>query len=146
MRWTQWKFSKTHSNPGSRVPQDLQDLGHFSRNFGLVKGRIEPDVKGGYKRHNLQQKQMMYLPYFGQDLESKKNVVGILAHVCYWPTCNLVLNLARRIPNGRRCWVANRESCNFVSHSRFRSKAIFLTRTPPAYSPLASLWARDLAN
>ena len=23
----------------------------------------------------------MYLPYFGQDVESKKNVVGILAHV-----------------------------------------------------------------
>ena len=23
----------------------------------------------------------MYLPYFGQDLESKKKVVGILAHV-----------------------------------------------------------------
>ena len=23
----------------------------------------------------------MYLPYFGRDLESKKNVVGILAHV-----------------------------------------------------------------
>ena len=24
----------------------------------------------------------MYLPYFGKDLESKKKVVGILAHVC----------------------------------------------------------------
>ena len=25
---------------------------------------------------------MMYVPYFGQNLESKKKVVGILAHVC----------------------------------------------------------------
>ena len=25
----------------------------------------------------------MYLPYFGQDLESDKKVVGILVHVCY---------------------------------------------------------------
>ena len=24
----------------------------------------------------------MYLPYFGQDLELKKKVIGILAHVC----------------------------------------------------------------
>ena len=26
----------------------------------------------------------MYLPYFGQDLESKKKMAGILAHVCIW--------------------------------------------------------------
>ena len=26
---------------------------------------------------------MMYLPYFGQELESKKKVVGTLADVCY---------------------------------------------------------------
>ena len=38
-------------------------------------------VKGGYKRRKLQQKSMMYLPYFDQDLESKKRVVGILVHV-----------------------------------------------------------------
>ena len=25
---------------------------------------------------------MMQLPYFGQDLDSKKKVVGILVHVC----------------------------------------------------------------
>ena len=47
---------KNNSDPGSRVAQDLQDLGHFSRNFGLVKGRTESDVKGGYKCHKLQQK------------------------------------------------------------------------------------------
>ena len=29
----------------------------------------------------------MYLPYFGQDLESKKKVFGILAHV--WSTVKL---------------------------------------------------------
>ena len=38
-------------------------------------------MKKGYKRRKLQHKLMMYLPYFGQDLESKKRVVGILAHV-----------------------------------------------------------------
>ena len=39
----------------------------------------------GYKRHKLQQKYMMYPPYFGQGLESKKKkkVIGILAHVCF---------------------------------------------------------------
>ena len=42
----------------------------------------------------------------------------------YSPTYNLVLNLARRIPNGGRCWVANKESCNCVSHTRFRSKLV----------------------
>ena len=26
----------------------------------------------------------MHLPYFGQDLDSKKMVVWILAHVCMW--------------------------------------------------------------
>ena len=35
----------------------------------------------GYKRHRLQQKQIMNLPYFGQYLESKKKVVWILVHV-----------------------------------------------------------------
>ena len=75
------KIGKNRSDPGSRDPQDLQDLGHFSQNFGLVKHMIESHVKGGYKRHKLQQKQMMYFPYFGQDLESKKEAVGILAHV-----------------------------------------------------------------
>ena len=64
------------------VLQDLQDLGHFSRNLDFVKDRIESDVKRGYKRHKLQQKYTIYLPYFGQDLEPKKTVVGILAHVC----------------------------------------------------------------
>ena len=68
---------------GSRVPQDLRDLGHLSRNFGLVKDRIESDVKGGYKRHKLQQKYMIHLYYFCQDLESKKKVVGILTHVWF---------------------------------------------------------------
>ena len=38
------------------VSQDPQDLGHFSRNIGLVKDRTESDAKGGYKRHKLQQK------------------------------------------------------------------------------------------
>ena len=38
-------------------------------------------MKKGYKRHKLQQKLMTYLAYFGHDLESKKRVVGILAHV-----------------------------------------------------------------
>ena len=75
------KIGKTHSDPGSRVPQDLQDLGCFSRNLGLLKDRIESDVKGGYKRHKIQQKHVVYLPYFGQDLGSKKKVAGILAHV-----------------------------------------------------------------
>ena len=28
----------------SRVPQDLQDLWHFSRNFGLMKDRIQGDI------------------------------------------------------------------------------------------------------
>ena len=28
-------------------------LGIFSQNFGLVKDRIESDMKGGYKRHML---------------------------------------------------------------------------------------------
>ena len=51
------------------APQDLQDHGHFSRNLALVKHRIKLDVKGGYKRHKQQQKQMAYRPYFGKDLE-----------------------------------------------------------------------------
>ena len=75
---------KTHSDPESRVPQDLQDLGHFSRNSVLVKNRIKLDVEGGYKRHKQQQKYMVYLPYFGKDLVSKKKLVGILAYVCLW--------------------------------------------------------------
>ena len=49
-------WQKKTWDPGCRVPQDLPDRGHFSRNFGLVKDRIEPDVKGGDKRHKLQQK------------------------------------------------------------------------------------------
>ena len=53
---TPWKSAITHSDPGSRVPQDLQDLGHFSRNFGLAKDIIESGMKGGCKRHKLQQK------------------------------------------------------------------------------------------
>ena len=40
------KSAKTHSDLGSRVLQDLQHLGHFTRNFGLVKDRIESDMKG----------------------------------------------------------------------------------------------------
>ena len=35
----------------------------------------------------------MYLPYFGQDLESKKKVVGILAHV--WFLCQFFVKNAR---------------------------------------------------
>ena len=73
---------KIHSDLGSRVLQDLQDLGQFSGNFGLAKDRIELDVKGGYKRHKLQQKRVKKLPYFGQDTESKNKVAGIPAHVC----------------------------------------------------------------
>ena len=46
MIWTPWKSAKTHSDLGSRVQQDLQDLGHFSQNFGFVTARIESDVKG----------------------------------------------------------------------------------------------------
>ena len=30
----------------------------------------------------------MYLPHFGQDPESKKKVVAILAHLCYWNEMN----------------------------------------------------------
>ena len=52
-------------------------LGSFSRNFGLVTDR---DVKGeinaiSYNRNK------DYLPYFCQDLKLKKKVVGILAQV-----------------------------------------------------------------
>ena len=54
--WTPWKSTNTHWDLGSRVPQYLQDLGHFYRNFGLVKDRTESDVKVGYECHKLQQK------------------------------------------------------------------------------------------
>ena len=50
------KWPKTHSDLGSRAPQDLQDLWHFARNFGLVKDGIESEKKGEYKLHKLQQK------------------------------------------------------------------------------------------
>ena len=45
---------KKHSDEESRVPRDLQNLGHFSRNLGLIEDRIESHVEGGYKRHKLQ--------------------------------------------------------------------------------------------
>ena len=43
---------------------------------------------------------MMYRPYFGQDLESKKMVVWILAHVCYLPSKRTpnVVTIGRGIP------------------------------------------------
>ena len=44
---------KKHSDLGSRVPQDLQVLGHFSRNFCLVKDGIELGEKWGYKHNKL---------------------------------------------------------------------------------------------
>ena len=40
------KVGKTPSDPESRVPGSWQDLGHFSRNFGAIKNRIECDRKG----------------------------------------------------------------------------------------------------
>ena len=56
MIWSPCKSAKIHSDPGSRAPQDLQNLGRFSQNFDLVRDRIESDVKGGYKRHKPQRK------------------------------------------------------------------------------------------
>ena len=40
-----------------------RNLGIFSRNFGAVKYRMKPDMKGGYISLKLQQKWMM-IPYF----------------------------------------------------------------------------------
>ena len=81
--WTPWKYAKTLSEPGSRAAGSWQDLEHFSRNFHEIKDRIESNVAWGCKRNNHQHKKLMFLPYLGQDLHSKKKVVGILAHVCY---------------------------------------------------------------
>ena len=39
--------------------------------------------KRGNKCNRLQQKLMMHLPYFGQDLGSEKRVAGILAYICF---------------------------------------------------------------
>ena len=37
-------------DPGSRAPGSWRHLWHFSRNFGVVKERIETDGKSGFKR------------------------------------------------------------------------------------------------
>ena len=67
------KMDKNLSDPGSRVPGSWQDYGHFSRNFGAVKDRIEWDGKGEYKRNALQQIKKMHLSYFwlGSGLKGK---------------------------------------------------------------------------
>ena len=38
----------------------------------------------------------MYLPYIGQDLDSNKKAVGILAHVWHWPVA------LTKLPDWRR--------------------------------------------
>ena len=82
---------------GSRVLKDLQDLGHFSRSFGLLKDRVESYVKGDINEISYNRKKKIseneekmtekMIPYFGHDLESRKKVVRILTQV--W--LNLVL-------------------------------------------------------
>ena len=44
----------------------------------------------------------MYLPYFGQDLESKKKVVGILAQVCNESLTPLRGKIHRSLLSARR--------------------------------------------
>ena len=53
------KMDKKTSDSGSRIPGILAGSLSFSRNFGEVNHRIEPDVREGYKHNKLQQKQMM---------------------------------------------------------------------------------------
>ena len=45
----------------------------------------------------------MYLHYFGQNLESKKKVTGIMAHVCMYP-----LNFCAKYADTNSCIVHKR--------------------------------------
>ena len=65
------------SDTGSIIPGYWQDLGHFSGHFGAGRNRNDSGVKGGYKRNKLQQKYVMRLPTFDQDLDSRKTADGI---------------------------------------------------------------------
>ena len=56
-------------------------FGIFSK-LGEVKDKMLSQVDVKYQRNTLQQKRLMHLPYFGQDLDLNKKVVLILAHVC----------------------------------------------------------------
>ena len=47
-------FSRNFDLVKDRIESDVK-VGAFSRNFDLVKDRIESDVKVGYKRHKLPQ-------------------------------------------------------------------------------------------
>ena len=50
LRWNDFNDVKNCKSPfGSWIQgsETLADFGHFSRNFGEIKGRIESDLKGG---------------------------------------------------------------------------------------------------
>ena len=76
MIWIQWKWAKILSDAGSIVPRFWQDLRCFSLNFGIVKNRIEADVKGKiYKRNKLnKQRWCVFLILVRFLVKRKKNV------------------------------------------------------------------------